>query len=307
MAQSLVRYQNVLMDSARWEDVRFRDGDIVISTPAKCGTTWTQMICALLIFQTPRLPQPMDALSVWPDMLIRRQDEILSELESQRHRRFLKTHTPFDGLPYDERVTYICVARDPRDCAISWDHHMANTDFDVVMSMRAAAVGVDDLPEPDGDGPPGLPPPAESARDRFWQWVDTDDIVVGLSAMMHHLSSFWRARHLPNMVLLHYDDMKADLEGQMRGLAGRLGIEVPASRWPELVRAATFDEMRGRPTECAPELAIWRDPQQFFHSGTSGQWLDMLDADDVRRYEAKLVTLAEADLVAWVHRGPISA
>jgi hypothetical protein len=41
-------------DSARWEDFRFRPGgDLVITTPAKCGTTWMQTICGLLIFQDP--------------------------------------------------------------------------------------------------------------------------------------------------------------------------------------------------------------------------------------------------------------
>jgi aryl sulfotransferase len=45
-----VRYQSFLTDSSRWDGFSFRPGDIIISTPAKCGTTWTQMICALLIF-----------------------------------------------------------------------------------------------------------------------------------------------------------------------------------------------------------------------------------------------------------------
>ena len=27
------------------------DGDIIVSTSPKCGTTWAQMLCALLIFQ----------------------------------------------------------------------------------------------------------------------------------------------------------------------------------------------------------------------------------------------------------------
>jgi aryl sulfotransferase len=47
---SLIRYSNMVWDSARWEGFELRPDDIVISTPPKCGTTWTQMICALLIF-----------------------------------------------------------------------------------------------------------------------------------------------------------------------------------------------------------------------------------------------------------------
>lgn len=34
-------YQNFLMDSTRWDRIKEREGDIVIATPYKCGTTWT--------------------------------------------------------------------------------------------------------------------------------------------------------------------------------------------------------------------------------------------------------------------------
>ena len=56
-----VRYRSPDEDSARWLEFEFRAGDIVISTRSKSGTTWMQMICALLVFQTPDLPAPLAA------------------------------------------------------------------------------------------------------------------------------------------------------------------------------------------------------------------------------------------------------
>ena len=56
-------------DSGRWAEFPFRPGDIVISTRSKHGTTWMQMICALLVFQTPDLPAPLGDLSPWVDRL----------------------------------------------------------------------------------------------------------------------------------------------------------------------------------------------------------------------------------------------
>ena len=53
MAATPFRYQSPDEDSARWLGFPFRDGDIVISTRSKTGTTWVQMICALLIFGVP--------------------------------------------------------------------------------------------------------------------------------------------------------------------------------------------------------------------------------------------------------------
>ncbi len=46
-----LRYKSADEDSARWLGFPFRQGDIVISARSKSGTTWVQMICALLVFQ----------------------------------------------------------------------------------------------------------------------------------------------------------------------------------------------------------------------------------------------------------------
>ena len=70
MASTPFRYRSPDEDSARWLGFPSRDGDIVISTRSKTGTTWVQMICALLIFQAPELPAPLAQLSPWLDHLI---------------------------------------------------------------------------------------------------------------------------------------------------------------------------------------------------------------------------------------------
>ena len=113
-----MRYTSPDEDSGRWDGFPFRDGDIVISTRSKSGTTWVQMICALLIFRTPDLPVPLSHLSPWLDWLIQPRDEVIARLEAQQHRRFIKTHTPLDGIPLDDRATYIVVARHPLDMAV---------------------------------------------------------------------------------------------------------------------------------------------------------------------------------------------
>jgi aryl sulfotransferase len=94
VASTPVRYQSPDEDSARWLGFPFRDGDIVISTRSKTGTTWVQAICALLIFQTPELPAPLAQLSPWLDHLIEPREQVYDRLAGQRHRRFIKTHTP---------------------------------------------------------------------------------------------------------------------------------------------------------------------------------------------------------------------
>jgi len=298
-----VRYHSFLTDSARWDGFPFRPGDIIISTPAKCGTTWTQMICALLIFQTPELPASLDVLSPWMEMRLRRRRDVWDLYEAQAHRRFIKSHTPLDGLPVDERITYISVGRDPRDVALSWRAHMNNLDFDAMFAALGAAVEPDDYFEA-----PKVPPEFTDERDAFRYWVDDPtpppEVAMSLAGMIYHLLGFWEVRDRDDVVLLHYDDLQTDLEGEMRRLAGRLGIAVPEDRWPMLVKAATFDDMRRRAEDRAPDTAnrIWKSTTDFFRRGRSGQWEGLVDGELAAHYEARVRELAPPDFVAWLHR-----
>ena len=301
-----MRYSSFLTDSGRWEGFRFRPGDIIISTPAKCGTTWTQTICALLVFQTPEFPAPLDRLSPWLEMRLRRRKDVFDLYEAQTHRRFIKSHTPLDGLPADDRVTYISVGRDPRDVAMSWNAHMENLDFEAFFTALAAAV------EPDDNfGPPPDRPIFTDECDAFRHWVDDptppEQVAMSLAGTIHHLAGFWAVRDRDDIVLLHYDDLQRDLEGEMRRLAARLDIKVPDDRWPELVEAATFGEMRRRADVVAPDTAnrIWKRTTGFFHRGTSGQWRDVVDDETLAHYAARVRKLAPPDLADWLHRGTL--
>jgi hypothetical protein len=228
--------------------------------------------------------------------------QITASLEAQTHRRFIKTHTPLDGLPFDSRVSYVCVGRDPRDVCLSWDNHMSNTDLANLFAARSAAVGMDDLAEL----PPMVPPLPDQAE-RFWHWIETPEGTVGnsLESTLHHLQTFWDARDQPNVVLLHYSDLLVDLAGQTRRLADALGIEVSDERIGELVRSAAFDRMKDRADELAPDVShsIWLDNKAFFNTGSGGQWRQLVDDASQARYERRVAQLASPDLAAWVHDG----
>jgi len=63
------RYQMMMSDSALWTGFPFRDDDVVISPPAKCGTSWMQMLCALLVFNSTRFPLRLTEISPWLDAI----------------------------------------------------------------------------------------------------------------------------------------------------------------------------------------------------------------------------------------------
>jgi hypothetical protein len=299
-------YSTFVSDSVRWVGFEFRPGDIIITTPPKCGTTWTQMICGLLIFQTPTFDRPLAEISPWLDMQTRHLDSVVADLTAQEHRRFIKTHTPIDGLPWCDEIVYISVMRDPRDVGVSMDNHFLNSNMVSFFSQRADVAGLDDLAE---HFPDGLPQRAETPAERFWQWADDDAPVErqvsNLHATLHHLNVVWPLRDRDNVVVLHYSDLKADLAGQMGALATRLGIEVAEGKWPELVDAASFEYMKAHAEQTAPNSNqdLWLSTSDFFRTGTSGQWREILRDDvSVARYNARVAELTTPELAEWAHR-----
>ncbi|MGH3263373.1 MAG: hypothetical protein ACRDNS_15425 [Trebonia sp.] len=70
MADVPFRYVSPDEDSGRWLDFPFRVGDIVVSTRSKSGTTWMQMICALLVFGGPEMQEQLGRLSPWFEHIV---------------------------------------------------------------------------------------------------------------------------------------------------------------------------------------------------------------------------------------------
>jgi hypothetical protein len=288
------RYLSDDDDSGRWDGFDFRRGDIVISTRSKSGTTWVQMICALLVFGTADLPAPLSTLSPWLDHTVEPVETVLARLDAQQHRRFVKTHTPLDGLPLDERATYVVVGRHPLDMAVSLYHQGDNLD----RARIAELTGVPARPSA----------PRRTAHDWLAAWtleettaLERPDSLVGV---LHHLGDAWtRSRTSPNVVLVHYADLLSDLPGQMRRLADVLGVVVPGERLDRLSEAATFGSMRNRSRDLAPDtLGVLKDDAAFFRSGRSGAGRELLSAEELAVYERRVAALAPPELVAWLHR-----
>lgn len=214
MPADLVLYESGLTDSSRWRDFEHRLGDIVISTPSKCGTTWAQMLCALLISGTAELPAPLTMLSPWLDMRLRPLDEVVARLDAQSHRRFIKTHSPLDALPLRDDVTYLVVGRDPRDVAISMHHHRRNLNGELFAPLAPRTREAQSS--------------SDSVHGRVLAWLFSDkaptEDLATLRGTVWHLRTAWERRNARNIVLLHYADLAHDLSSE-------------CSTWPQPCRS----------------------------------------------------------------------
>ena len=298
-------YRNHFLDSTRWDRFLPRRDDVLISTSYKSGTTWMQRIVSLLVFGPGALPAPLSHLSPWVDARLSPLDRVLARLEGQEHRRFVKSHLPLDALPYYPEVRYIWVARDTRDVFMSlWNHYHAMTEA----TYAALSAG-----DPVGGSFPRCP---DTPRD-FWQaWITRASFVWesdGWPWWSHHYhaTSFWQHRRLPNLLAVHFNDLLADLAGQMRRVARFVGIDVAEEAWPALVAAARFDAMRGEAIreEAEGDRAnqdLQGGASTFFFKGTNGRWRDVLSSADLLLYEQAAARL-DLGLRSWLEGGSLAA
>ena len=288
-----------VFDSERWAHYQPRPDDIVIATYPKCGTTWTQRIVAMLVFQSAA-PAPIWESSPWFDMRLWGSVEpIAAAAEAIPHRRFLKSHLPFDTLPVFPGMKFIHVARDGRDAAMSFHNHERNFTAQALEMCDQVSLA---------DPKFGDPYPRASAdpAEFFAEWVE-DGGAGGdpLVSFYHVENSFWDARHRPDVLLVHYNDLKHDRDGEMRRIAGFLEIAVDEDLWPDLVEAAGFEAMKRNAEVLLPMAqALWDDGgQRFLHKGTNGRWRDVVRSGDLARYEARVAAEFPPALADWIANG----
>lgn len=280
-----------LFDSRHWNGFAFRDDDIVIATYAKAGTTWMQQIVGQLIFDG-REDVPVHQISPWYDMRVL-PPATRDAVAAQTHRRFLKTHLPLDALVFSARARYIYVARDGRDTAWSFHHHHVNqTDEAFALYNAGLPEGFPVLER--GTGDPLAFYRAWFAGDGFPAWPFWENV-----------RGWWQARHLPNVLLVHFNDLKADLPGSLRRIASFLDIAPDEDGFARMLEHCGFDYMKAHAGQVAPQGgSSWNGGAgTFMNKGTNGRWRDRLTAADVAAYEARAVAELGPDGAAWLASG----
>ncbi len=283
---------NQHMDSTVWNDFRFRDDDIIISTYAKSGTTWMQQIVSQLLFAGDA-DQDTQAMSPWVDFRLPPKEVKLPLLEAQTHRRFIKTHLPVDALVYSPKAKYIYIGRDGRDVLWSlYNHHaMGNEAMYDALNNSPGRVG------------PPLEPPTDDIREYWRRWLDRDGFPYW--SLWDNVRTWWEIRELPNVLFVHFDVLKKDMPGEMRRIAAFLEIPIDESKWTAIVEHCTFDWMREHGEKIVPMGGVmWKGgTKSFINKGTNGRWKETLSAAESAEYEAKALAELGPECALWLATG----
>ncbi len=193
----------------------------------KSGTTWMQMIVSQLLFENTGDLASVMRVSPWIDAAFQRPvNDMIDDLEAQQHRRAVKSHVPLDGIPFQSQLRYIVVGRDARDVAMSlWHHYSTYTDSTYERLDRA-------WEQADG---PFLHCPEDIQE--FWRlWINRgafewESEGYPFCSNLWHTQSWWNHRDHDNILFVHYNDLSADLSGEIKRVADFLEVEASEDGW----------------------------------------------------------------------------
>ena len=279
-------------DSTIWNDFQFRDDDIVISTYAKSGTTWVQQIIGQLLFDGSDDIEVAE-MSPWMDLRVPPKEVKLPAVEAQTHRRFVKTHLPVDALVFSPKAKYIYIGRDGRDVIWSlFNHHRnANEAWYDALNNTPGLVG------------PPMGPPPKSVVEYFNDWVTKDGYPFW--PFWENIRSWWEIRELPNVLLLHFEDLKRDMPEEIRRMAEFLGIPIDESKWDAILEHCSFDYMKKNADKSVPLGGAFWDggAQTFINKGINGRWRDLLSDEESAEYERVALANLDEDCARWLATG----
>ena len=279
-------------DSTIWNDLKFRDDDIVIATYAKAGTTWMQQIVAQLMFDGD--PDVAVAeMSPWVDLRVPPKEVKLPLLEAQTHRRFMKTHLPVDAIRFSPQAKYLYIGRDGRDVVWSmYNHHVnANQKWYDALNDTPGRVG------------PPIGPPPDDIRQYWREWLDRDGYPFW--SFWENVRSWWAVRDLPNVKFIHFANLKHDMAREIRGIAEFLDIPIKESRWEAILEHCSFEWMKKNATKTVPLGGAFWDAgaEVFINKGVNGRWSNTLTPEEVAEYETRSRSELGDECAHWLATG----
>jgi aryl sulfotransferase len=217
------------------QKIAWRDGDVVISVPLKSGTTWTMNIVHQLMNGGTADFRDIYEQVPWIEFLDSpgqpQQDVVdrVSKMPTDTRRAF-KTHSPPPAVPFQaagsgKDVKYVVVFRNPEEAFVSFrpflDKH--SDEWFALWGMPREALCRPDFPS-------------------FYSDVIDANGMQG--AIFGFLAAWWQLRNEPNVMFIHFADMKKDHEGSVRKIAGFIGEEPSDNQWAKILEYTSFPWMK---------------------------------------------------------------
>ena len=271
--------------------------DIVVGDPFKAGTTWTQRILQQILSNGEEHETSLSDTSPWLDCSWGNHPEMLEVLKQQREagkRRVIKSHVPADAVPIAPEAKYVFVARNGKDQVISLHNYLRNFSASAMDNINSIYTAWS------GDSTPLEVP--EDLQEFVELWLDTDGYKC--CDTFDIVASWWKFKDQPNFLVLHYNNLKKDLLGQIPRIAEFLSIDPATLRVDKIAEHCSFEYMKGRADKMAPfrgeHLA---SAESFFLKGPKRDFRTELSPELIARYDRKAVEKLGEQCAEWMETG----
>ncbi|KAM3912454.1 sulfotransferase 1C4-like [Leptodactylus fuscus] len=251
---SVVEGMALAQDVARnWEQIQnfqAREGDILLDTYPKSGTTWMQEIIDLIMHNGDEQicrRAPIHQRIPFIELLHLMQPGI-EEVNLMPSPRVLKSHLPVHLVPpsfWEHNCKVIYVARNPRDTAISYYH------FDQMLQFH---------------------PETGSWEDYLERFMKGD---VGWGSWYDHVKGFWEQKEKRNILYVFFEDLKKTPAQEIVKVARFLGKDLHEETVSKIVRLTSFQNMRQNPManySSFPKEILDQSMAKFMRKGKVGDW-----------------------------------
>ncbi len=262
-------------DSKIWDLIQPRNTDIVICSCYKSGTTLTQQIVHLMVNGDDNFASIHDIIPWVEEFFLTPPENKKSWIESLPSPRILKSHLLFEALPYYPEWKYIYLVRDGRDVGVSYYNHIRS---------NLPKYLYENLPENFAD---------------FWDdWVETKEDKVEYWSYWKHLKSWWQARNLPNVLLVHYENLISDKSQEIDRISEFLNVDINQLKKEMILAKSSLEYMKSN-WQKFQRLGRFQ-PNTFINKGVNGRWQNFLTAEQLKRYEIIISEELEPECAEWV-------
>ncbi|XP_046383768.1 luciferin sulfotransferase-like [Ischnura elegans] len=261
-------------------DLKVRQDDTWVISYPRTGSTWTQELVWLLgnnlNFEAAESIQHQRAPLLEMSALMSNEGDIMGFLDNFGNSvdivdnmpspRFIKTHLPWHLLPRQMETVkpkIIYVARNPKDMCVSYYHYcclvhrMTGNSFEEFCNLFLRS---------------------RTPMGSFWE----------------HVFQFWERRHEPNILFLKYEDMKRDLQKEIKNVANFMGMKISEEDVLRLEEYLSFGSMQKNPAvNLQPLMSTLRgndymgaqDRPNFIRKGKVGDWKNYMTPELATKFD----------------------
>ncbi|KAM4042758.1 sulfotransferase 6B1-like [Anomaloglossus baeobatrachus] len=226
-----------------------REDDLLIVTYPKCGTNWSIEILHQMLFELHNKEPTLDQA-----ILEFGKPEKYKHLKDQPSPRVFASHLTYENMPksfFEKKTKILLILRNPKDAAVSYYHFTNNN--------------------------PVLP--SYSSWDSFCEDFISGNVIYG---SYFDFTRGWEKPDDGNMLVLTFEEMKADLLAELKKICDFFGINLTDEQLQRVQEKSTFKSMKEKSDETHGKIG-----NVFFRKGEIGDWKSLFTEKQSKEVDAK--------------------